>query len=276
MTFIDAHVHFWDPAIQPYAWLSGVPPIADRHAPDTLHAEVGSRMPEKIVFVECGAPWREEVAWVEALAAAEPRIAAIVARLAVDAGEQTAADLAELVRHPRVHGVRHIFQDEGPDFCVRPAFVAGVRSVAAANMTFDLCCRHWQLPAVIDLVARCPEVRFILDHAGKPDIRAGQLDPWREHIRALAARPNLVCKLSGLVTEADPIHWTTAQLEPFVGHLLDAFGPARLLFGGDWPVAKLACGYNRWLDAAQTLIGHLSAVERLAIMHDNAARIYRI
>jgi L-fuconolactonase len=119
-------------------------------------------------------------------------------------------------------------------------------------------------------------VNFILDHAGKPGIRAGLLDPWREHLRTLASLPNVVCKLSGLVTEADHTQWTPEQLQPYVTHLLETFGPARLLFGGDWPVAKLACGYVRWLELARRFTAHLSAAEQTAIFHDNAARIYRI
>jgi L-fuconolactonase len=119
-------------------------------------------------------------------------------------------------------------------------------------------------------------VSFILDHGGKPGIRSGLLDPWREHIKALAAFPNIVCKLSGLVTEADHIGWSAAQLRPYVLHLIEAFGPARLLFGGDWPVAKLACGYPRWLHLARGFTAHLTGAEQTAIFVDNAARVYRI
>ena len=122
----------------------------------------------------------------------------------------------------------------------------------------------------------CPETRFILDHAGKPGIRAGILDPWRANIRALASMPNVVCKLSGLVTEADHLHWSVGQLDPYVNHVLDAFGPSRLLFGGDWPVSKLASSYLRWLETARGLVAHLSKAEQAAIFHGNAAKVYRI
>jgi L-fuconolactonase len=119
-------------------------------------------------------------------------------------------------------------------------------------------------------------VSFILDHGGKPGIRAGLLDPWREHIRTLAALPNVVCKLSGLVTEADHANWTPEHLQPYVTHLLETFGPARLIFGGDWPVAKLACGYVRWLELARRFTAHLSGDEQAAIFSGNAARVYRV
>jgi len=277
MRYIDSHLHFWDQSVlQPYTWLHEVPSINARHDPAVLHAEAGADLPEKIVFVEASAPPLPEVRWVEGLAAREPRIRAIVAKIAIDAGDRTTADLAELRQHPLVRGVRHHFEHDPVDYCARPAFVRGVCEAAAAGFSFDLCGKAPQLPAIIELVRQCPETSFILDHGGKPAIRAGLLDPWRDHIRELAAFPNVVCKLSGLVTEADHREWTEAQLEPYVTHLLATFQPARLLFGGDWPVAKLACGYLRWLEIARRFTAPLPAVEQAAIFHGNAERIYRI
>ncbi len=276
MKFIDAHMHFWDRSLLPYTWLHEVPSIWDRHTPDNLRAEAGGDLPEKIVFVECGAPWLEEVRWVEQLAARESRIAGIVAKMTVNAGAQTSADIAELRRHPLVRGVRHHFEHDAADYCARPEFIAGVRELPAVGLSFDICCQHRQLPAVIELVRQCPQVSFILDHAGKPGIRAGLLDPWRAQLRTLAALPNLVCKLSGLVTEADHQAWTSAQLAPYVAHLLDTFGPSRLLFGGDWPVAKLASGYARWLETARAFLAPLTVAEQTAIFHGNATRTYRL
>ncbi len=277
MRFIDAHMHFWDQAaLAPYSWLHEVPTIAHRHTPETIHTEAGADFPEKIVFVECGAPWLDEVKWVEHLAARETRLAAIVAKIAINQGARTSAAIAELRRHPLVRGVRHHFEHAPLDYCARPEFIAGVTELASAGLSFDLCCKHPQLPAVIELVRQCPQVSFILDHGGKPGIRDGLLDPWREHLRTLAALPNVVCKLSGLVTEADHAQWTPAQLQPYVNHLLETFGPSRLLFGGDWPVAKLACGYPRWLSLARQFTAHLTPDEQAAIFHGNAARVYRI
>ena len=276
MNFIDSHLHLWDPALMPYSWLHEVPTIGQRHGPETLHAEVGEDLPEKIVFVECGAPWLDEVKWVEKLAAKDRRIVAIVANATMNAGTETSEAIQELRRHPLVRGVRHNFEHQAMDFCIQPEFIAGINELAPAGLSFDLCCKHPQLPSVIELVRRCPQVNFILDHGGKPGIRAGLIDPWRKHIADLAVLPNVVCKFSGLVTEADHRHWTAAQLQPYVSHLLETFGPSRLLFGGDWPVAKLASGYVRWLTAAQSFVVHLSAAEQKAIFCDNAARTYRL
>lgn len=277
MRFIDSHMHFWDQAaLQPYTWLHEVPTINHRHTTESLRAEAGTRLPEKIVFVEAGAPSLDEVKWVESLAATEPRIGGIVAKIAIDTGAPTAAAIAELKQHPLVRGVRHHFEHDPLDYCARPEFIAGVRALAPAGLSFDLCGKHGHLPAIIELVRQCPEVSFILDHGSKPAIRAGTLDPWRSQIRTLAALPNIVGKFSGLATEADHRHWTTAQLQPYTDHLMETFGPGRLLFGGDWPVAKLATSYLRWLDTAEALTAQLSAAERTALFHDNAARIYRI
>ncbi|HUG12622.1 MAG TPA: amidohydrolase family protein [Opitutaceae bacterium] len=277
MNFTDAHMHFWDrDALGQYTWLHEVPAIAHRHTTENLLAEAPGHLPEKIVFVEAGGPPLEEVQWVSELAAREPRIRAIVAKVVINAGERTTADLAALREFPLVKGVRHHFEHDAVDFCARPEFIRGVQEAARLGYSFDICCKHPQLPAVIELVSRCPQASFILDHGGKPGIRDGLMDPWRAHIRALAALPNIVCKLSGLATEAGHADWTEAQLRPYAEHLLECFGSSRLLFGGDWPVAKLAVGYVRWLEIAQRFVESLNAAEQAAVFRSNADRVYRI
>ena len=277
MRFTDTHVHFWDTALMPCPWLSEVPSIAHAHTPAELRREAAGGMPSRIVFVECGSPWLDEVKWVERLAVAEPRIRGIVAKAVMNEGARTEAAIAELARHPLVRGVRHNFQHEAdPAYCSTPEFIEGVSRLPSANLTFDICCFHFQLGAVADLVSRCPQTSFILDHAGKPGIKAGVVDPWRAHIAALARLPNVVCKLSGMVTEADHGRWTASELKPYVDTLLESFGPSRLLFGGDWPVAKLASSYTRWLDTARAFTAHLPPEDQAAIFDGNASRIYRL
>lgn len=277
---VDAHVHFWDGARIAYPWLAQVPAIAAAHTPAELAREAGDDVPAQLVVVEADAApgqARDEVRWVEELAAREPRIAGIVAAAAVDRGAETDATLAVLANHALVRGVRHLIQGHPePGYCARPAFVAGVRRVGDLGWTFDLCVRHAQLPACIALVRACPGTTFVLDHAGKPDLRRGVLDPWRAHIAELASLPNVVCKLSGLVTESDPAAWTTETLRPAAEHLLSHFGAERLLFGSDWPVVKLAATYRRWLDTALELLAPLPDGQRAAIFADNARRTYRL
>jgi L-fuconolactonase len=277
---VDAHVHFWDASRLPTPWLAEVPAIAGPHTPGELAIEAAARMPTEIVFVESAvdpAHALDEVRWVEQLAEREPRLAAIVAQVAVDRGATTEAALAALGRHALVRGVRHIIEtDPDPRSCLRPSFVAGVQRVGERGWTFDLCVKPAQLPACIELGRACPGTSFVLDHAGKPDLRHGALEPWRTHIAELARLPNVVCKLSGLVTEADPATWTPATLRPTVDHLLSCFGAERLLFGSDWPVLNLAASYRRWLEATLELLQPRSAGERAAILCDNARRIYRL
>ena len=274
----DAHVHFWDPAAGRYKWLDGVPALAGRRGPAEFARACGPVAVERLVFVQCGAADAlAEVAWVEGLAAAEPRLAAIVAHAPVEAGAAVEPWLEQLASRPRVRGVRRLLQDEPDDaFCLRPDFVEGVRRLERHGLSFDLCLYARQLGAVVELVRRCPGVRFILDHGAKPGIRAGRLDPWREEIRALAALPNVDCKLSGLATEADPRAWTTADLRPYVDHLLATFGPGRLLFGGDWPVSTLATDYPRWVATVEALLAGISADDQRRIWSTNAARVYRL
>lgn len=278
MLFTDTHVHFWDPATFRYPWLAAHPALSVRHTPDVLDREASASAPARMVFIqaECQpdqAP--AEVAWVAGLAERDPRIAAIVAFCRMADSAATRESLAGLRRQPLVRGVRHLIQGQAdPEFCVAPGFVAGVRACGDAGLLFEICCIAGQLPNVARLVRACPATRFVLDHAGKPDIRAGRLDPWRADIDTLAALPNVVCKLSALVTQARHQAWQDVDLRPYWDHLVAAFGPGRLLFGSDWPVVKLAATYRRWLDAALSLAATLSPADRSAVFHHNANRIY--
>jgi L-fuconolactonase len=278
--FIDTHAHFWDAGRIDYPWFKNVPTISSAHTPATLYSEASPHAPEKIVFVEADcdrSQAMDETTWVESLAAEEPRVAGSVAHATMDLGAATTAAIEKLTAHPLVRGVRHLTQNESdPAYCARPEFINGVRQLAAHNLSFDICCFHFQLPSVIELIRSCPDVSFILDHAGKPDIRAGALDPWREHIAIVASFPNIVCKFSGMITEANHDTWQEADLVPYTNHLLEVFGAERLIFGSDWPVVKLAGTYVRWLETADRLLAHLPADEKSAIFHDNALRVYRL
>jgi len=276
--FVDAHVHFWDPGRLRYAWLEGNPSIAGRHALPELRKDSGEHAAGQVVFVqaECDRDrFMDEVAWVESLALGEPAIGAIVAFAPINRGAETARALDALARHPLVRGIRHLIQDDpDPDLCRHPQFVEGVRGLGERGLCFELCVRQRDLPAAIDLVSACPGTRFVLDHAGKPEIAAGRLDPWRSNLRALAGFSNVVCKLSGLVTEAGAGAWNTDTLRPFVDHVFDCFGPERVLFGSDWPVVKLAATYGDWLACARGLVERLAPHAKEAVFAGNARRTY--
>lgn len=272
----DAHLHCWDPARLRYPWLAGVPSLNRAYGLTDYAADGGTASVIRRVFVQADCDpdqARNEVDWT----AAHPEIDAIVAFAPLERGLAVTPDLAWLARQPKVRGVRRILQSEtDPSFALAPDFVAGVRALASFGFTFDLCINATQLPAVTELVRRCPEVSFVLDHLGKPPIRAGRLDPWRADLAALARLPNVVAKVSGLSTEADLAGWTTADLAPYAEHAVACFGWSRLLFGSDWPVVNLAGGLSRWRAALDALTASASPGERRAFLHDNAGRTYRL
>ena len=176
-----------------------------------------------------------------------------------------------------VKAVRRLIEFEPDvDFCLQPGFVEGVKLLAKYDLSFDICVKHFQLANAVELVRRCPDVRFVLDHIGKPPIRAGQFDPWRDDLRALAALPNVCCKISGVVTEADHDNWSREQLRPYLDHAIDAFGIDRVMFGSDWPVSELTHRYEEWVDIVEWTMSGSSEGEMRKLFRDNAISFYRL
>ncbi|GGE04106.1 amidohydrolase [Aureimonas endophytica] len=277
---VDAHVHLYDPARIAYPWLASVPAIDGAFLPADFDAARGPVAVESLVFVEVdAAPGREldEARFVAELAEEDARIGAIVASAPVERGAAVAEDLERLRTLPRVTGVRRLIQGHAdPAYCLAPDFVAGVREVGRAGFTFDLCIRHWQLASATELVRRCPDVSFVLDHIAKPPIAEGGREPWRTEMRAIAELPNVVLKVSGVVTEADPEAWTVEDIRPYVEHSLDCFGFARCLFGSDWPVVNLAASYTRWIEVLDECLAGVPEAELRRFYRDNAIRTYSI
>ena len=279
-TVVDAHVHFWDPRRLKYSWLKDVPALNRVFLPSDYAAATASAQIGKMVFVECGCSPRQaldEVAWVSRLAEGESRLQGIVAQVALERGRRARNELVSLTYFPLVKGVRRNLQGEpDPGFCLTPDFVTGVRSLAEFGFSFDLCIVHSQLPAVTELIRRCPEIRFVLDHGGKPDIRAGQTEPWRQHLSELAALPNVMCKLSGLLTEADWAGWQPEHLMPYVRHVIDCFGFDRVMYGGDWPVLTLAGDYPRWQAALASCLRPAKESDLQKLFQLNAETFYHL
>ncbi len=280
LAIVDSHIHFWDPARLSYPWLAGAPAIAGVHLPpDLLHDAAGCDL-QGIVFVECDCAPDDriaEVAWVTALAVQEPRIQAIVASAAIERGAGVRDHLRTLARdYPLVHGIRRLIQGEASGFCLQRDFVRGVQLLPEYGLSFDICIYHPQLPDAIQLVRQCPDVSFVLDHFGKPGVKAGLMQPWADHLRQLAEYPNVQLKISGLATEADHAHWTRDQLRPYIDHALAAFGADRVFYGGDWPVSTQAIAYPNWLATLEWATGHLSEADCHKLFVENARRFYRI
>ncbi|MBI5093413.1 MAG: amidohydrolase family protein [Candidatus Hydrogenedentes bacterium] len=277
---IDTHVHLWDPALMRYPWLDSIPLLNRAHLPSDYAAACGPIQVDKIVFIQCECEpvqFLDEFAWVAGLAKTEPRIQAIVPWAPLEKGDKAREALDRLVGNPLTKGVRRIIQfEEDIEFCLRPEFVRGVQLLENYDLHFEICIAHRQLANTIKLVRQCPNVRFILDHIGKPDIANHVFEPWGSEIKALAEMPNVWCKVSGLVTEADHRNWTIEDLKPFVSHVLECFGVARCMYGSDWPVARLAAEYPRWTETLWAATDAPTQDERRGLFRGNAEEFYRL
>src|SRR5437763_4516820 len=281
LPIVDAHVHLWNPEQFSMPWLANIPQLNRPYGLQDYRKQTQGLPIEGMVYIEVGVEPQEalrEAHYVSELTREEPHLQAIVAAAPVERGAAVREHLEALLAiSPLIKGVRRNLQDEAePDFCLRPDFVAGVRLLAEYHLSFDLCIKHWQLPAVIELVRRCPDTAFVLDHLGTPGIKRQQLHPWQADLRKLAELPNVVCKISGMVTEADHERWQPADLEPFVNVVLGTFGEDRVLFGGDWPVVLLASPYRRWYEALEALTARLPLPARRKLWAENAPRFYRM
>jgi len=277
---VDTHLHIWDLSRLRYPWLAGVPLLNKSHLIEDYRRACGPVQVAKMVFLQCEcdfAQFQEEADWVTEVAAQDPRIRGIVPWAPLEEGDAAEADLARLASNPLIKGIRRIIQFEAdPEFCLRPDFVRGVQLLPRHGLSFDLCINHKQLANTLKLVRQCPNVRFIMDHIAKPDIKAGRLDPWRAEMRELARCPHVWCKLSGLATEADFAKWTAADLRPYIDHVLDCFGFDRVIFGGDWPVSTQATDYPRWVRTVDEALAGASPDELHRLYVRNAEAFYRV
>ena len=280
MTIVDSHVHLWDPARFRYPWLDALPALNRAFQPPDFAAASMAADISKFIFVECGcqpAQSLAEVDWISIVAKSEPRLKGIVAHASLEKGNAVRSELEMLATRPLVKGVRRNLQSEpGSAFCLGPKFLSGVRLLAEFGFTFDLCLRHDQLPAVTELARRVPEVTFVLDHLGKPDVRHHKIQPWAKDLDALGALPNVVAKVSGLATEADWHKWQPADLAPYLVRALASFGPDRLMFGSDWPVMTLATTCSRWLETVLTQLPISKDEDWIRLFRTNAERVYRV
>jgi L-fuconolactonase len=276
---VDSHIHYWQPSRLRLPWLAHAPSIARDHLPAELSESAAGVDLQGIVFVETDVHSEDQLAeakWVAELAESEPRIQAMVASARLEEGAAAVRPhLEALARFPLVRGIRRLIQGRDPGFGDAPKFVEAVQSLPDFGFSFDICIKHHQFEEALRLVEQCPNVAFILDHFGKPDVAANLMDPWRSHLQALAAFPNTVCKISGLATEADHQHWTREQLRPYIAFAVDTFGPDRVLYGGDWPVSTQAIGYQAWIDTINWATPHLSDADRHKLFVTTARRVYR-
>jgi L-fuconolactonase len=276
---VDAHVHLWNPGQLRYAWLDDLAALNRPMLPADLANASAAADVRKFIFVESGCDASQslaEVDWITDLAKVEPRLKGIIAHAPLEHGSAVRADLELLASRPLVKGVRRNLQGESDDFLRQPALIEALKILPEFSSTFDICVRADQLPAATELVRHAPQVQFVLDHCGKPAVRDKNFKPWAHHLRELAMFPNVFCKISGLATEADWNSWRSEDLQPYFEHALACFGPQRVLFGSDWPVATLATSYERWIETVLEMIPNLNEHERTQLFQTNAERIYHV
>ncbi|MFF4308736.1 amidohydrolase family protein [Streptomyces sp. 900105755] len=272
---IDAHHHVWDLSVRDQDWIAGpeLQALRRNFTVEDLEPEAAAAGITRTVLVQTITVLEETPEFL-ALADAHELVAGVVGWTDLtrpDVADELAR-LRELRGGTYLKGIRHQVQGEpDPEWLLRPDVARGLAALADAGLVYDLVVQAHQLPAAVKAAESHPDLTFVLDHLGKPPIASGTLEPWATAVRALAARPNTVCKLSGMVTEADPASWTVDDLRPYADTVLDAFGPDRLMFGSDWPVCVLAGSYGEVFDAANQLI---APADRTAVFETTATRVY--
>lgn len=272
---IDAHQHFWNYDAAQYPWIPvGSPLHRDWLASDlaALQAPLGF---EGSVAVQARQSL-EESRWLLELADANPDVKAVVGWVDLRA-ENAGDDLARLSQHPKFAGVRHVVQEEPDDnFMLGEAFMRGIGALHAFGLTYDILIYPKQLPAAIKLVEKFPNQPFVLDHIAKPHIREGTISPWREQIRELAKFPNVLCKVSGMVTEADHKQWKADDFKPYLDVIFESFEIGRLMYGSDWPVCLFAASYEQTFKLTEDYTRDFSASQKVAFFGGNCAKFYGI
>ncbi len=272
---LDAHHHFWDPLLADYPWMTDdVAAIRRRFGPDDLQPLLRGQGVDGTVLVQARASLDETRLLLET-AEATPFVLGVVGW--IDLTDPEAAPVLAELRGRQLVGIRHQVQDE-PDsaWLLRSDVQRGIAAVGAAGLAYDLLVRSAELPAAYETARRHPGVRFVVDHLAKPPLRGGDTGSWAEGLESLAGLPNVTCKLSGLVTEADPSTWRKGGLVEYHRRAIEWFGPERCMFGSDWPLCLLAAEYGEVLDLLLRALEDLGAAERAEVLGGTAVRTYRL
>lgn len=272
---LDSHQHFWKYDAAQYGWMKPAWPIRRDYLPPDLQPLLARCGLDGAIAVQARQSL-EESRWLLELADQHPLIKGVVGWVDLRS-ERVEDELARFAPHPRFVGVRHVVQDEpDDDFMLRPDFLRGIGKLRQFALRYDLLIFPKQLPAAIELVRRFPDQPFVLDHLAKPFIRDGLLSPWREQIRALAEFPNVMCKVSGMVTEAHWENWHAPDFRPYLDVVFAAFGPERLMIGSDWPVSLLAATYEESFGLVSDYLAQFPAALRDQVLGGNAAKFYGV
>ncbi len=270
---VDAHQHFWQYNPVRDTWITEEMAVLERDfLPDELENQLAAHGFDGSIAVQADQS-EDETIFLLQLAEHHPSVMGVVGWV-----DLRAADLPERLQYlsgfGRLGGVRHIAQAEPDDFLAREDVVRGIGLLQDFGLTYDILVYPQQLPAALSLVERLPDQRFVVDHAAKPRIRDGEVEPWAAHMRELASYPNVCCKVSGLVTEAHWARWRPEDIYPYLDVVFEAFGPDRLMFGSDWPVCLLAAGYRQVTELIDDYATDISAADRDALFGGTAHRFY--
>ena len=273
---IDAHQHYWVYNVQEYGWIDeSMAALRRDFLPEDLSPELERSGFDGSVVVQTRQTL-EETRWLLELADLSPKILGVVGWVDL-CSPDCRSQLAAFSKNPKLVGIRHIVQSELDDrFLLREDFLGGIALLAEFDLAYDILIYTRHLPVAAEFVERFPRQRFVLDHLAKPPIKDHAIDFWAEGIRRLAAFPNVCCKLSGLVTEADWQHWTPEDIHPYLDVAFAAFGPSRLMIGSDWPVCLVAGSYGRVMDIAKNYLQDYGSQVRNAVLGGNAQRFWRL
>jgi L-fuconolactonase len=283
---IDSHIHLIDRQRFDYtwsggsSWATGATKLHRNWTADDLSRASTPYRIQGFVCVEADVDipqYLDEAEWIESESKDESRILACVACLPLEKGLSIEHEMSRIARLQHVRGVRRLIQNM-PDSSIILGrnFLEAMNLLPKYEFSFDLCIDPYQFEHTIEMVRQCPTVSFVLDHMGKPEIEEGNLESWFEQIRQIARLPNVVCKISGLLTQADHAAWKEEQVLPLIDHAIDCFGVDRVLFGGDWPVLELAGSYREWIEIVDRATRRLSDADRLKIFRLNAINTYRL
>jgi L-fuconolactonase len=273
--YVDAHQHFWLYNAAEYEWIDdSMAALRRNFLPDDLRPELESNGFQGSVVVQVRQTL-EETRWLLELAERTPWILGAVGWVDLRAPD-VRSQLKVLARHPKLVGIRHIVQSESDDrFLLQPEFLRGVSALEEFDLAYDILIYTKHLPVAAEFVERFPRQRFVLDHLAKPPIKSGKIDSWAQGISRLAGFPNVFCKLSGLVTEADWQAWEAPQIIPFLDVAFESFGPDRLMIGSDWPVCLVAASYDKAVEVVKNYL--LQQAEfRDRVLGGNAQRFWRL
>jgi L-fuconolactonase len=270
---IDAHQHFWRVDRGDYGWLTPeLGAIYRDFLPNDLSPLLARHGITGTILVQA-APTVAETRFMLGLAQATAFVKGVIGWVDFEASDAP-AQIAALAADPLLVGLRPMVQDiADDDWLLRPSIAPALDAMAAHGLVFDALVLPRHLPRLKTLIARHPDLAVVVDHGAKPPIREKLYEPWASDLAAIASAPHVMCKLSGLVTEA-AANWQASDIAPYAKHILESFGPRRVLFGSDWPVVNLAGGYDRWRETALGLIQHFTPADRAAILRDNACRLY--